>query len=89
MATAQASRSNNKKKKGGPYAKSEQEKRLDQVLELHFEKGLSALKIAEELDVNRNTVDSDIRYWCAQMVSHIGNRNLGEILIKQIERLEI
>ena len=31
-------------KKGGPYTKQEQEKRREQVYELHFEKGFSTIK---------------------------------------------
>ena len=58
-------------RKGGPYTKQEQEQRYKQVYELHFEKGYSALKIAQILGVNRNTVNSDIRYWYAQLSSQI------------------
>ena len=56
-----------KKKNGGPYNKDDQEDRRNQVYMFHFEKGYSALKIAEMLDVNRNTVNEDIRYWNKQI----------------------
>ena len=77
------------RKKGGPYTKQEHEQRYNQVYELHFEKGYSALKIAEMLGVNRNTVNSDIRYWYAQLASQIAEQDIGGILLKQIERLEL
>lgn len=77
------------KKKGGPYTKAEQEKRRIKVYELYFEKGYSATKIAEELGVNRNTINDDIKSWYGEMAAQIGVNNVGTILLKQIERLEI
>jgi len=76
-------------KKGGPYTKQEQEQRYKQVYELHFEKGYSALKIAEMLGVNRNTVNSDIKYWYTQLAYQIAEQDAGGILLKQIERVEL
>lgn len=78
-----------KEKKGGPYTKQEQEKRRKQVYELHFEKAYSSINIAKELGVNRNTVNDDIKYWSRQIASQFGKENLGDVLCKQIERLEI
>ena len=49
------------KKEGGPYSKQQQAERRKKVNELYFEKNLSALKIAEMLGVNRNTVNEDIK----------------------------
>ena len=78
-----------KTKKGGPYTKQEQEKRRKQVYELHFEKGSSAVSIANELDVNRNTINEDIKFWQMQIASQLEDEDLGGIILKQIERLEI
>ena len=89
MATTQVPKIKNEEKLGGPYTKQEQELRRKKVYELHIEKGNSALKIAEMLGVNRNTINSDIKYWYGQMVSQIGGENVCGILFKQIERLEI
>lgn len=77
------------KKNGGPYSKTDQEKRRNRVYELHFEKGHSALKISGTLGVNRNTVNEDIRYWNGQISNQFGNDNLGERFCEQIERLDI
>ena len=41
----------------------------EKVNELYFEKKLPALKIAEILNVNRNTVNDDIPY-CPEIKSH-------------------
>ena len=49
------------KKEGGPYSKQQQAERRKKVNELYFEKNLSALKIAEMLGVNRNTITEDIK----------------------------
>ena len=77
------------KKNGGPYSKQEQEKRRNQVYALYFEKGYSAVKIAEKLGVNRNTVNEDIKYWNQQIAVQFGKDNLGETLCRHIERLNI
>ena len=58
-------------KKGGPYTKKEQEERKIQVYHLHFEENKSAAKIAELLNVNRNTINDDIRYWHLQLANEM------------------
>ena len=77
------------KRNGGPYNKKDQEKRRDQVYALHFEKGYSAVKIAEMINANRNTINEDIKYWNRQIATQFGRENLGETLCRQIERLDI
>lgn len=49
-------------KQGGPYPKKEQEDRRQKVYSMYFEKGFSAIKIASELEVNRNTINQDIKF---------------------------
>jgi len=75
-------------KKGGPYTEQEQEIRRKQVYELHFEKGFSAVKIAEMLKVNRNTINKDIREWYAKVSEELPEYNVS-LLLKQIHRLEM
>lgn len=89
MTTKQVSQIRNEQKKGGPYTKQEQEKRRTKVYELYFEKGNSAVKIAQMLDVNRHTINSDINSWYTHMAAQIGGENVGAIVLKQIEKLEI
>jgi len=76
-------------KKGGPYTKKEQDERRNKVYELYFEKGLSAIKISEELDVNRNTVNSDIKHLLSQVSSRLGEDQITGAVLTQIQRLEI
>ena len=75
------------KKNGGPYTKKEQEKRKDKVYSLHFEKGYSAVKIAEILGVSRNTINGDIKYWYSNIKEEVMQAN-DDYIIRQIGRLE-
>lgn len=77
-----------KSKKGGPYTEKEQEKRRKQVYELHFENGFSAIKIAEMLNVNRNTINKDIKEWYAKVSEELPEYN-ASLLLKQMYRLEM
>jgi len=76
-------------KKGGRYTKKEQEERKIQVYHLHFEENKTAIKIAELLNVNRNTINEDIRYWHLQLASEFKAQDLTAKLTKQIQRMEI
>ncbi len=76
-------------KKGGPYTQREQEERKIQVYHLHFEENKSAVKIAELLNVNRNTINDDIRYWYLQLANEMKAQNLSAKMTKQIQRMEI
>ncbi len=58
-------------KKGGPYTKSEKDKRRDEVYRLHFEYSYSARKISELMKVNRNTVNGDIDYWYSKIFNKV------------------
>jgi transposase-like protein len=74
-------------KMGGPYTKQEQEIRKNRVYELHFQQSYSAVQIAKMLDVNRNTINKDIQFWCSEIKeeqSH-SNKNWFD---KQLLRLE-
>jgi len=76
-------------KNGGPYTQREQEERKIQVYHLHFRENESAVKIAELLNVNRNTINDDIRYWHLQLANEIKTQNLTAIIIQQIQRIQI
>ena len=54
-------------KKGGPCTKQEKEKRRNEVFNLHFEYGYSALQISQFLKVNRNTINADISFLYSQL----------------------
>jgi len=76
-------------KKGGRYTVKEQEERRIQVYHLHFEENKSAVKIAQLLDVNRNTINGDITYWHYQLASEINAQNISAKMTKQIQRMEM
>ena len=58
-------------KKGGPYTRTDKDKRRDEVYRLHFEYGYSARKIAELMKVNRNTINGDVDYWYSKMLKNV------------------
>ena len=76
-------------KKGGPYSKKEQEERKIKVYHLCFEENKSAVEIAELLNVNRNTINDDIKYWHQQLASEFKAQDLTAKMTKQIQRMEI
>lgn len=76
-------------KKGGRYTKKEQEERRLQVYHLHFEQEKPAVKIAEMLNVNRNTINEDIRYWHQQLANEMNAQDISAKMTKQIQRMEI
>jgi len=76
-------------KKGGPYTKQEQEKRRDEVFNLHFEYGYSAVQIAKLLNVNRNTINDDIKYWYTELYDDDKSNFSRDWLDKQFTRLEL
>ena len=78
-----------KEKRGGPYTRPEQEKRREQVYQMYFEKGLSAMRIARELNVNRNTVNDDVRFLCSEISSEYRKERLSEMASGHLERFEL
>jgi len=76
-------------KKGGPYTRKEQEERRLEVYRLHYEENYSAVKIAEVLNVNRNTVSEDLKFWNTQFAREIKTHNLVSKLKNIIQKIEI
>ena len=74
-------------KKGGPYTKQQQEERRKKVNELYFEKHLLALKIADILGVNRNTVNEDIKLAYLQTSESFPDDSLL-LFLNQIKKME-
>jgi len=75
-------------KKGGRYTKKEREERKKKVYTLHFDKGKSAVKISEELNKNRNTINDDIQFWYSELSKELEKSDASSWLMKQIQRLE-
>ena len=74
-------------KDGGPYTKDERTKRQNEVARLHFQYGYPAVKIAEMMRVNRNTINSDIKYLYSNIKKELG-QSTENFVLKQIARLE-
>ena len=74
-------------KMGGPYTKQEQEIRRDKVFELYFEQRHSALDIAKILDINRNTINKDVKFWYEELRNEKPDYSRNW-LDKQFARLE-
>jgi len=75
------------KKSGGPYNLTERLQRQKQVSILYIEEGYSAIKIAEKLGVNRNTVNEDIKECLLQLADEIPNNEIESIFLLQINAL--
>ena len=56
---------------------------------MYFEQKIPAIKIAEMLDVHRNTIDEDISFWNQQLCHEFKPRDLISRIIKQIHRMEL
>jgi hypothetical protein len=76
-------------KKGGPYTQTQREQRRQEVYRLHFEYGYSAIKIAELMKVNRNTVNEDLGYWYSKIYKNTDIFDPESVIIVTLERLEI
>ena len=77
------------KRKGGRYTKHEQTKRRDEVYRLHFDYGYSARKIAEVMNINKNTINSDIDYWYSKITKKTNILNPEDSIVNSIERLNL
>jgi predicted DNA-binding protein YlxM (UPF0122 family) len=75
-------------RQGGPYSTGQRRKRRQEVFKLHFEQGLPAIKIADLMKINRNTINDDIRWLYTEMVNDIEGREFDGYFAKQLVRLE-
>ena len=75
-------------KKGGPYTEPQKLERQNKVYHLHFEKGYSAVRIAEELGVNRNTINSDIKELFIQLADELPKCDLASLFLLQLHALK-
>jgi len=84
----QAKLSKNVSKKAGPYTKHDRNKRRNEVYRLHFDLGYSAVEISKIMKINRNTINSDIKYWYKSLSKEWEDNNSDSWIIKQINRFE-
>ena len=74
--------------KRGPYSKQQLEKRRNEVYRYHFEYGYSARKIAELMNINRNTTNGDIKHWYSK-VTKANDIQPESAIYTILERLDI
>jgi len=74
-------------KKGGPYTEQQKSERQNKVFQLHFEKGYSAVRIAAELGINRNTVNSDIKKGYLHLTDELPDDEVGALFLSQLHTL--
>ena len=77
------------RKNGGPYSKEDKNKRRDEVYRLHFEYGYSARKIAEMMNINRNTINRDIEYCYYKTGKNLKFFNVEKRIVTSLQRLDI
>lgn len=77
-----------KQKRGGPYSKNDQQRRQAEVYRLHFDHGYSAVKIADMMKINRNTINLDIKQLYERMSKEFSEFDAGMWIVKQLNRLE-
>jgi len=80
----------NSREKFAPFSKSQRRKRRMEVYRLHFEKGIPAIRIAVMMNVDRNTINNDLKILYQKALNDYSpdNMNLEDILQKQLLRLE-
>jgi len=78
-----------KSHKRGPYSKQQLEKRRNEVYRLHFEYGYSARKIAQLMNINRNTINGDIKNWYSKISNKANTLDPESMITLTIERLDI
>ncbi|HZS73999.1 MAG TPA: hypothetical protein VFA69_05790 [Candidatus Nitrosotalea sp.] len=75
--------------KPGPRSKKLRFSRRHEVYRLHFELGYPAVKIADMMKINRNTINSDIKYWYSKLASRFVDRPFHAEMERYQIRLEI
>jgi hypothetical protein len=80
--------SSSNRKKGGPYSKAQRQKRLDEVFKLHFMYGWPANRIADNMKINRHTIESDIKLLWNKLGEDVFEPSWSAWIKRQLERLE-
>jgi hypothetical protein len=76
--------------KFAPFTKAERRKRRTEVYKLHFENGMPATRIAQLMNVDRNTINKDLKFLYRQALNdyNLEEMSVNDILEKQLVRLE-
>jgi hypothetical protein len=76
------------RKKFAPYTKAQRRKRRSEVYKLHFELGIPALRIAEIMHVDKNTIYNDLQTLYQEVTEDQDKIGYSEFFTKQLVRLE-
>lgn len=78
------------RQKPGPQTRSQRRKRRAEVYRLHFQEGWPALRIAEVIHVDRNTVNADLKILYDKALSDYNPNNfkIQDYIPKTLFRLE-
>lgn len=80
----------NHKHKFAPFTRSQRRKRRMEVYRPHFEKGIPAIRIADMMNVDRNTINNDLKILYNKVLNDYNPNEMtfDDILQKQLVRLE-
>jgi hypothetical protein len=75
--------------KFAPFTRAERRERRDEVYKLHFEYGIPAIRIADMMKVDRNTINNDLKILYNKAVrDYNSDKSFDDIIEKQLLRLE-
>lgn len=77
-----------KPKKGGRFSKKKRQDRRNEVYRLHFGLGYSARRISELLEINRNTINVDIKFLYSKLNKNFNEMDTESLIMRQIFRIE-
>lgn len=77
------------RQKFAPFTHAERKERRDEVYKLHFEHGIPATRIAEMMNVDRNTINNDLKILYNRAIrDYNSDKSFDDIIEKQLLRLE-
>src|SRR5215207_2590996 len=75
--------------KFAPFTRAERKERRDEVYRLHFEHGMPAIRIADMMKVDRNTINNDLKIlYNKALRNHNSDTSFDDVIEKQLLRLE-
>ena len=77
-----------KSRRGGPHSKHEKIIRRNKVYKLYFDYDYSGRRIAEMLNVHRNTIQGDIDFWYNQVTKNFNELDPTISIVEQITKLK-
>lgn len=77
------------RQKFAPFTHAERKERRDEVYKLHFEHGIPATRIAKMINVDRNTINNDLKILYNRAIrEYNSDKSFDDIIEKQLLRLE-